>query len=156
MGVLKNAKHERFAQGVAKGKTAIDAYVSAGYEGHDASASRLRNNPKVKARIEEILAKAARKVAITVETLTEQLAEDRECAREWKQASPMVAASKLQGQLHKLLDTRVDVRHTVEIDDLTLAQKRDRALALANQLLIGSAPIIDGELVEADGPSDVE
>lgn len=32
MPVLKNARHERFAQGRAKGKTIDEAYVDAGFK----------------------------------------------------------------------------------------------------------------------------
>ena len=32
MGILANPRHERFAQALAKGKTATEAYVEAGYE----------------------------------------------------------------------------------------------------------------------------
>lgn len=33
MPVLKNQRHERFAQELAKGKSATDAYLAAGYAG---------------------------------------------------------------------------------------------------------------------------
>ena len=58
MPQLKNARHERFARLIAiKGATNRDAYVKAGYTAHDPSATRLRKNAKVAARIEELIAK---------------------------------------------------------------------------------------------------
>ncbi|WP_455872862.1 hypothetical protein [Rhizobium yanglingense] len=42
MPVLKNARHEKFAQALAKGKTATEAYAEAGFKPHDGNAARLR------------------------------------------------------------------------------------------------------------------
>lgn len=41
MPVLKNQRHESFAQALAKGMTASDAYTAAGYKGDRTAASRL-------------------------------------------------------------------------------------------------------------------
>ncbi len=40
MPVLKNARHERFAQNVAKGMSAAEAYEKAGYKRNDGSAGQ--------------------------------------------------------------------------------------------------------------------
>lgn len=74
MGVLKNAKHERFAQEVAKGKAASEAYVIAGYAYNEGNAVRLKGNEKVQARIEEILSEAAERAGITIERVATELA----------------------------------------------------------------------------------
>jgi hypothetical protein len=64
MAILKNQRHETFAALIAAGKSATDAYVSAGFSaGRDGdtkrgaaqSASRLRRSPRVSARIAELL-----------------------------------------------------------------------------------------------------
>lgn len=60
MPVLKDPKHEAFAQAVADGKSAREAYEQAGYERHDGNASRLRSNEKVASRIAELLEKRAK------------------------------------------------------------------------------------------------
>lgn len=54
--VLENSKHELFAQSVATGISATGAYTSVGYSeaGAAASASRLRSDANVSARIEEL------------------------------------------------------------------------------------------------------
>jgi hypothetical protein len=39
--VLKDAKHERFAQELAKGKSQAEAYVAAGYKPSRSAATRL-------------------------------------------------------------------------------------------------------------------
>jgi hypothetical protein len=93
MPVLKNAKHERFAQEVSKGKTAEEAYVSAGYLPSRKNASRLRTNEGIQSRIEEILSRAAEKVAVTVHDIAIQLDEDRAFAKACGAASAAVAAT---------------------------------------------------------------
>lgn len=73
MPVLKNAKHERFAQLRAEGKTATDAYVEAGFAANDSNAARLNGNERIAARVAEILSKAAARTEITVAGITERL-----------------------------------------------------------------------------------
>lgn len=73
MPVLGNAKHERFAQGLAKGLTADDAYVSAGYSRNEGNAGRLNRNEQVRARVRELLEASAEKVGITQERVLAEL-----------------------------------------------------------------------------------
>ncbi len=93
MAVILNSKHERFAQELAKGKTADEAYVIAGYSEHRSNAARLSANERVRSRIEEILSKAAEKAAVTVSDIARQLDEDRAFARQSNSASAAVAAT---------------------------------------------------------------
>lgn len=72
-GPLKNARHERFAQELAKGKSQVEAYAEAGYKPNESHASRLVGNGKVSARVEELKAKAAERTVVTVEGLTQRL-----------------------------------------------------------------------------------
>jgi hypothetical protein len=58
IGMLKNAKHERFAQGLAEGKSQAQAYTDAGYKAKQANAeaSRLiQHVPDITQRRDEIL-----------------------------------------------------------------------------------------------------
>jgi Terminase small subunit len=68
MTVLSSSKHERFAQLVAKGVSATEAYVSAGYSKSNAqsNASRLSANELVLARIKQLKTVVAERV-ITAE-----------------------------------------------------------------------------------------
>jgi hypothetical protein len=71
MPLLKNQRHELFAQQIAKGLSATQAYVKAGYseQGAAQSADRLLRNADLKARIAEIQAElyAATKRALITE-----------------------------------------------------------------------------------------
>jgi phage terminase small subunit len=78
MPVLPNAKQERFAQEVAKGKSATEAYLIAGYNGDDGNASRML--AKVNHRVMEITGKAAEaameSVALTKEWVIKKLVQN--------------------------------------------------------------------------------
>jgi len=63
MGVLKNIKHEKFAQGIAKGLSASAAYVEAGFKKNDGNAGRLNRNEQVVARVSELVEGAAKRAA---------------------------------------------------------------------------------------------
>lgn len=88
MATLQNTKWELFAQEVAKGKSATEAYGAAGYETNaksaGVSASRLLKNASIRARIENIMAreqfieakateKAIEKLALTKERVLSEL-----------------------------------------------------------------------------------
>ncbi len=66
MPVLKNARHERFIQGVVKGQSIGPAYTMAGYkaEGHSAeqAGSRLLKNVEVQTRRAELQGSTAKQI----------------------------------------------------------------------------------------------
>lgn len=64
MPILKNAKHERFAQARASGMTVDAAYVKAGYKPHRSNASRMSANDNIAERIDEILNAGAERAEI--------------------------------------------------------------------------------------------
>jgi phage terminase small subunit len=74
VAVLSNPKHEAFAQGLAKGLSATEAYVAAGYKESRSAASRLSANVNVEARVAELVNKGAEKAGVTVERIISELA----------------------------------------------------------------------------------
>jgi hypothetical protein len=76
-GPLKNARHEKFAQELAKGTAQSEAYKRAGYsaEGNvaEAAASRLLRDVKISARVAELKERAAERAVVTVEGITQRL-----------------------------------------------------------------------------------
>ncbi len=66
MGILPNARHERFAQNKAKGESTGPAYTAAGYKatGHSAEAAggRLLKNVEVRDRIAELQGSTAKQI----------------------------------------------------------------------------------------------
>lgn len=73
-GPLGNARHERFAQELAKGVAAGPAYVLAGFKANDGNAIRLKGNEKVAARVLELQTRAADRAEITQEMVLRELA----------------------------------------------------------------------------------
>lgn len=76
MPILSNARHERFAQELAKGKSQIEAYEIAGYKPDEPNASRLTSNDKVQARVAEILGRAAERTVLTKQWVIERLVQN--------------------------------------------------------------------------------
>lgn len=73
MAALKNTRHERFAQELAKGETADAAYEAAGYKANRGNATRLKANESVARRVSELQGKAAERTEITVASITDRL-----------------------------------------------------------------------------------
>ena len=104
MPVLKHARHERFAQEIAKGTAQGIAYQIAGYKHHDSNASALAKHPDVIERISEIITLGARRAEVTVESICREFEEARCLAAQFKQPSSMVAATMGKAKVAGLLE----------------------------------------------------
>lgn len=99
MPVLRNAKHEAFAQALAKGKTATEAMAEAGYS-DPRNSSRLTKNDEIARRVDEIKNRVAEKAEWTaadrlmaLKTIYDAAAtDDRRTA-----ISAIAEANKMQG-----------------------------------------------------------
>jgi phage terminase small subunit len=87
MPILCNPRHERFAQELANGVSATEAYERAGFARNRVSAHRLKQKPNIGERVSELLkeredinaqatAKAIEKTALTKEWVIERLIEN--------------------------------------------------------------------------------
>lgn len=119
MPVLPNAKHERYAQELAKGKSQSEAYVNAGYKPDSGAASRLSGNVSVQGRVAELQERSAKKVEITVDTLRDMLLEDRTLARELGQSAAAVSAVDKLGKLYGHMIERKEVGRPGEFSRMT-------------------------------------
>ena len=99
MPELKNVKREKFAQGLAQGKTQIDAYVEAGYKAHDGNACLLAENSEIRGRVEEIIGRASRKTETTLASLINDAERLQKMAEGEKQLSAANQALKLRAEL---------------------------------------------------------
>lgn len=90
MPILKNNRQEKFAQALAKGVTAGDAYAQAGYKPNPRNADRFKKNKEIMARVQEIATAGAEKAGVTVERIMAELARigfaDITRAVEWGEA----------------------------------------------------------------------
>jgi hypothetical protein len=103
MPTQPNARHERFAQGLAAGFTPVKAYEEAGYKPNRGNARTLKQDKSVSNRVYEILeerdrihgaavAKAVKNTAVTGESFLKELEEGRQKAMGSKQYSAAVQA----------------------------------------------------------------
>jgi phage terminase small subunit len=73
MPILKNTKHEAFAQAVAKGQTAEDAYIAAGYTPNRGNAGRLKANEVIRKRVAELMGRSAERAEIDIARTLKEL-----------------------------------------------------------------------------------
>ena len=73
VGILKNQRHELFAQGLATGKTAIQAYEFAGYKSNPQNAGRMTKNDDIQARVKELQERCAVKAELTIVDIVKKL-----------------------------------------------------------------------------------
>lgn len=100
MPVLPNPRHEAFAQALAKGKTATDAYADAGYKGDRTAASRLSTNVNIRQRVKEVVGRVSEKAEWSA---ADRLAALKRISDASEEEDPRVAvsaiseANKMQG-----------------------------------------------------------
>ena len=120
MPVLANARYERFAQGIAKGKSQHDSYIYAGFgDKNDGSgksepkdvrsnAGTLARKPEVAKRIQELVTAQAKRVGISVDDLLVELNEMLILAKRCKQPAAGVGAIIAKGKLLGLITDKVE------------------------------------------------
>ncbi|WP_348628859.1 terminase small subunit [Mesorhizobium sp. M1E.F.Ca.ET.063.01.1.1] len=117
MPMLRNQRHERFAQGLAKGLSGKAAYVEAGYRSTgnaaEVGAAKLVRNGKIEARIAELQARQVRRLDVTVESIVAELEEARGAALAHKQLAAAVAASLGKAKLLGLIVDRAEVESVI-------------------------------------------
>lgn len=125
MAALANPKHERFAQELAKGKTADEAYQLAGYAENRGNAARLKANENIAARVAEIQERAAVRAEVTLASITEDLARIARKAEDLAESSGLsvARAAKMDiAKLHGLVIDRskadVTLNHEAALDEL--------------------------------------
>lgn len=73
MPILPNPRHERFAQELASGKSATEAYKVAGYAPNDGNCIRLKGNDRVAARVAELKRGTAEEFILTRQFVLDRL-----------------------------------------------------------------------------------
>lgn len=119
MPVLPNPRYERFAQGVAKGKSQHDAYIYAGYSAGKAAkdvrsnAGTLARKPEVAARIAELQDGQAKRIGVTVDHLVAELDDMLRLAKRVKHPAAGVGAILAKGKLLGLIVDKAEVDATI-------------------------------------------
>jgi hypothetical protein len=139
MGVLSNPKWELFAQALAKGKTADEAYQLAGYAENRGNASRLKANDSVMKRVAELQEAPAKRLAVTLESLLMEAEEIREKALLAGSYAAAIAAVKEKGVLSGV---RVEKRENTNrnLSELSDAELERIAAGGSGEYPFGSSP----------------
>lgn len=114
MGALPNQRHERFAQELAKGKSATEAQAEAGYSANRGNASTLANDQSILKRVAELQERGAIKAEVTAASLIEEAEQVREKALAAGQFSAAIAAIREKGVL---AGVRVEKRESTHKTD---------------------------------------
>lgn len=123
MPALPNARHEKFAQELSKGKTASEAYVLAGYKANDGNAATLKGNQRILERIAELQNAASMRVEVTIASLMQEASEIQAAAMEAKQLSAATAALTVKAKLAGLwIDKNENTNRNVDPARVTDAE----------------------------------
>lgn len=114
MPALSNSRHERFAQELAKGKSALEAHEEAGYTPNRGNASTLANDQSILKRVAELQERGAIKAEVTAASLIEEAEQVRAAALEAGQFSAAIAAIREKGVL---AGVRVEKRESTHKTD---------------------------------------
>ncbi len=152
VAILDNSRHERFAQGLAAGKTAEEAYVEAGYNRSRPAASRLSTNVNVQRRVAELLSRATDGGILPKQLVLERLIENANRAMQAEparneagaaigdyhyQGSVANRALELLGKELGMFVDRREVGKPGEFDALTDAELQRRIAELDREIALG-------------------
>lgn len=101
-----SVKRERFVQAYVGGMNATQAYIKAGYSesGAAPNAVRLIRNDNVKLRIKELQDDLRGQTMISLQTIVEELINDRTTARRLSNINASIKANVELAKLHGLYD----------------------------------------------------
>jgi hypothetical protein len=138
---LVNPKWERFAQELAKGKTADEAYQLAGYKENRGNASTLKANQIISDRVAELLERGAKSVELTVQMVAENLLRTADKAEALGEApgfnvarGAWMDAAKIKGLAIEKREVRTGILDEMSHEErlelrAMLVAERDRRLA---------------------------
>jgi hypothetical protein len=154
MAILRNTKHEAFAQALAAGKNAGQSYKNAGFAPSYANASRLQRQDYIRRRVDEILDQKQRANDKAIESAAARAGVDEFWViRNLRTNVVMAMRSGDRGAANRGLE--IMARHLGMLVDrtaITVTMHDDSAAYLAKlDALVrgaGVGPLIDAEVVE--------
>lgn len=134
MPVLKNPKHERFAQEIAKGTDRREAYALIGLkpDAHQGVIDKLYRH--CKQRIDQIMRAGATKAGTTTQRVMQMLENNYEMAVAKGDMAGANKAAELIGKQLGMFVERKEVGVPGAFDGMTLEQKQEKAVALVKML----------------------
>jgi phage terminase small subunit len=119
MPPLPNSRREKFAQELASGHSATEAYKRAGYKGNYGNCIRLKGNESITARVLELQHRGAARAEVTVASLVRELDEARVEALRLGQASAAVAATMGKAKITGQIIERAEIGQPGEFASMT-------------------------------------
>lgn len=175
MPTLTNTKHELFAQNLAKGMGVHDSYLNAGYTGTPQAATAVSKNPRVAARVKELIdqrykneekanEKAIAKIALTKEYVLTRLMENVERAMQAVPATKDGAVYRYEGSvanralelLGKELGLFIDRKEVGAPGEFADADARTLREAIAQRLGVAGKGDTAAEFLGREGSMRVE
>lgn len=108
-------KQEKFARAYAEHGQATKAYLDAGYAPKDAAqrANKLTHNPKVKLRVSQLQAEAAKRYEVTIDEVTHKILRAYDGAMDAEQYSAAIRAAELLGKHLGMFIEKTHHHHTI-------------------------------------------
>jgi hypothetical protein len=125
MSPLSNSRHEKFAQELAIGRSAADAYERAGYKANYGNCIRLKGNERIAARVAELKNVGAARAEVTIASLVSELDEARTEALRLGQASAAVSATMGKAKITGQIIERAEVGQPGEFASMTEDELRE-------------------------------
>jgi hypothetical protein len=110
MAILPNPRHEKFAELLAQGKTAREAYVLCGYHDNRHNAARLKSSETVRRRVLELSEAAAAAHEITIAGVLKELDDAITLAKERGMPNALINAAQLRSRLGGLLIDKAEIQ----------------------------------------------
>jgi len=142
--MLQNPRHERFAQEIAKAKTATAAMAAAGYT-DPRNSTRLMKNDEIRRRIDELKERGAARAEVSVASILGELEEARQLALKLGQASAAVAATMGKAKITGRIIDRREVGEAGAFDALTDEQLVEEAVRLARSLGFAGPRLVEDD-----------
>jgi hypothetical protein len=160
MPILRNPRHEKFAQELAAGKSAAEAYQRAGYIKNFGNCIRLKGNERVAARVAELQHGGAVRAEVTVASVLGELEETRKLALKRGQASAAVQCTMGKAKICGLIIDRREVGDVGAFDNLTDEQLVEEAWRRARELGIAGPRLVEDDnkrspQAGAEGPTSL-
>lgn len=117
MAVLSNQRHEAFAQALAKGLTADEAYKQAGFKPNRGNASTLKAKKNIQARVAELQGMAAERVVVDREWVLAKLVENATNTQETNPSASNQALQLIGKELGMFVDRSENTNTNYNISD---------------------------------------
>ena len=149
-GPLKNDRQELFCLGLIEGKTAGKAYADAGFRPNRHNAHRLSTKEYIRARLAELQAERAAKWELTKDWVLNELRDNLEKAKAWKQSAAANQAANLIGKELGMFVDRKLLGIQAVITELTPEALR----AAGADELLKLSQVLESALVETEEPPE--